>query len=83
MKKLMTTAIFLGLLGSFGGGLLSTALLIALWEDNYPPPTRIAEEVCQRHLAIIGISPRTPLTKRFFDISLSLLGLILAAPIWS
>jgi lipopolysaccharide/colanic/teichoic acid biosynthesis glycosyltransferase len=52
------------------------------WENNSPPSERIQEEVHQRHLEIIGEPGSVPLSKRLFDFTLALFGLIFSAPIW-
>src|SRR3989304_257973 len=52
------------------------------WENNSPPSEHIQEEVHQRHLEIIGEPWSVPLSKRLFDYTLALFGLIFSAPIW-
>ncbi|HLA97706.1 MAG TPA: sugar transferase [Anaerolineales bacterium] len=69
-------------LGSFFGGLLTTALNETLWENNSPPSERIRQDVHQAHLEVIGLPRPAPLWKRFFDIFTAALGLVLFSPLW-
>ena len=68
--------------GAFLGGLFATNLEERLWENNSPPSERVQHEVHQRHLEIIGVPGRVPISKRLFDIILALFGLFLSMPIW-
>jgi len=69
-------------LGSFLGSLIGSWQRYGFWEDNYPPPKEIRTSVHQKHLEIIGNPPGVPFPKRWFDILLSGLGLLIATPIW-
>ena len=69
-------------LGSFLGCLITTRRHLGFWEDNHPPPKEIREAVYLQHREIIGDPPPVPVSKRVFDILLSLLGLLISAPIW-
>jgi lipopolysaccharide/colanic/teichoic acid biosynthesis glycosyltransferase len=71
-----------GLSGAFIGGLAATARRSGLWEDNAPPAADIADAVFQRHKMVIGELPSTPISKRAFDFSLAVLGMLLSAPVW-
>lgn len=71
-----------GVCGAFLGGLIATGLNESLWENNSPPAERIQVEVYQRHRASIGQPAAGPWAKRLFDLLLSGLGLLLAAPVW-
>ena len=71
-----------GFCGAFLGGLLATGLDEGLWENNFPPTDAIKQDVQQCHLKVIGNPPRNFAAKRMFDLGLSLLGLIVSAPIW-
>ncbi|TET82897.1 MAG: sugar transferase [Anaerolineales bacterium] len=68
--------------GAFLGGLLATGLDEGLWEDNSPPTEAIKRDVQQCHLKVIGKPTWNFTAKRMFDLGLSLLGLIVSAPIW-
>jgi lipopolysaccharide/colanic/teichoic acid biosynthesis glycosyltransferase len=68
--------------GAFAGCLAATAWRETLWEDNAPPPEALQDEVLQIHRRVIGSRGRAPWTKRLFDVILSLVGLIISAPIW-
>ncbi len=68
--------------GAFLGGLLLTGMRLNLWEDNSPPPGHIRREVEKYHQEVIGSLPPTPITKRLFDLSLALAGLLISAPVW-
>lgn len=70
------------LVGSFFGCLIATRRHLGFWEDNFPPPQKIREAVYQKHRKIIGTPPPVPLPKRAFDILLSVIGLLLSAPVW-
>jgi lipopolysaccharide/colanic/teichoic acid biosynthesis glycosyltransferase len=71
-----------GGLGAFLGGLFSAGFQGGFWEDNAPPSARIQAEVLQVHQQVIGAQRKTPIAKRFFDISISLSGILFSAPIW-
>jgi len=70
------------MLGSFLGCLIATRRHLGFWEDNHPPPKEIRETVYQQHREMIGEPPPIPISKRIFDILLSLLGLLISTPIW-
>jgi lipopolysaccharide/colanic/teichoic acid biosynthesis glycosyltransferase len=69
-------------LGSFLGCLLATRRHLGLWEDNFPPSKEIRDAVYQIHREILGDLPGVPLPKRVFDLVLSKIGLVIAAPVW-
>lgn len=69
-------------LGAYLGGLLSTGINEGFWEDNSPPLERVKYEVHQFHLDYLERSRPTPISKRLFDLSLALVGLILSSPVW-
>jgi len=75
-------AVLAVLLGSFLGCLIATRRHLGFWEDNYPPPKEIRDTVYQKHKEIIGNPPPGPLLKRIFDLLLSIVGLLLSAPVW-
>jgi lipopolysaccharide/colanic/teichoic acid biosynthesis glycosyltransferase len=68
--------------GSFLGGLTATWLNEGMWENNAPPDVKSCAEVEQMHLQIIGAPGRTPAGKRLFDLALSLLAMLMSAPVW-
>jgi lipopolysaccharide/colanic/teichoic acid biosynthesis glycosyltransferase len=70
-----------GLTGSFSGGLLATSLKLRLWENNAPPPEHIQAAVWEWHREALG-SLQDGYLKRWFDVWLSLLGLLISAPVW-
>ncbi len=70
------------LLGSFFGSLIATRRHLGFWEDNYPPPKEIRTGVYDKHREIIGYPPPVSLPKRAFDVLLSVIGLLISAPIW-
>lgn len=68
--------------GAFLGSLAATAEIGGLGENNSPPSPAVQGEVERLHRQVSGSPRREPLGKRLFDISLSLLGLLLSAPVW-
>jgi lipopolysaccharide/colanic/teichoic acid biosynthesis glycosyltransferase len=68
--------------GAFTGGIMVTLARDGLWEDNSPPSQVVLEQVQQRHAVTIGTPTATPWPKRAFDILLSIVGLLLSAPVW-
>jgi lipopolysaccharide/colanic/teichoic acid biosynthesis glycosyltransferase len=68
--------------GAFTGSLIATRQETGLWEDNAPPPPAVTSEVERIHQSITGQPDRTPPSKRIFDLLLSIVGLVLSAPIW-
>jgi lipopolysaccharide/colanic/teichoic acid biosynthesis glycosyltransferase len=70
------------MLGSFLGCLIATSRHIGFWEDNFPPTKEIRDAVYQKHLEIIGDPPEVSLPKRIFDLVLSMIGLVISAPVW-
>lgn len=68
--------------GAFAGGLLATSLREGLWENNSPPPAYIQDEVHRLHLQLIGKPGPIPWSKRCFDFTLALFGLLLSLPVW-
>ncbi|MFC1996207.1 sugar transferase [Chloroflexota bacterium] len=75
-------AILAVLLGSFFGCLIATRHHLGFWEDNYPPPKEIRDAVFEKHNQIIGEPAQVPMPKRIFDLTLSLIGLLVSVPIW-
>jgi lipopolysaccharide/colanic/teichoic acid biosynthesis glycosyltransferase len=69
--------------GAFLGSLFATAINENLWENNSPPSTRIQTEVYHRHLEVIGMPKPGLRTKRFFDLCLAIVGIIISTPIWA
>jgi lipopolysaccharide/colanic/teichoic acid biosynthesis glycosyltransferase len=69
--------------GAYLGSLFATAINENLWENNSPPSTRIQTEVYQRHLEVIGVPKPGCWTKRFFDLCLAIVGIIISTPIWA
>ena len=74
-------AVILTTLGAFGGALLATGLNEGLLEVNTPPAS-LTLKVYQQHLQSIGVPGAEPGFKRWFDVILSFIGLILSAPVW-
>jgi lipopolysaccharide/colanic/teichoic acid biosynthesis glycosyltransferase len=70
------------ILGSFFGCLIATRQHLGIWEDNFPPSKEIRDAVYQKHREIIGDPPAESRPKRIFDLVLSILGLVLSAPVW-
>jgi len=70
------------LLGSFLGCLIATRHHVGFWEDNYPPPEELRKAVYEKHRQIIGVTTPVPLPKRVFDLLLSIVGLLVSAPVW-
>jgi lipopolysaccharide/colanic/teichoic acid biosynthesis glycosyltransferase len=68
--------------GSFLGCLIATRRHLGFWEDNFPPTKEIRDAVYQKHLDIIGDPPEVSLPKRIFDMVLSMIGLVISAPVW-
>lgn len=68
--------------GAFAGSLLNSGLREGFWENNSPPTEAIEREVYQRHQKVIEAPSPEPGLKRGFDITLSLTGLVLSAPVW-
>ncbi|MBC8330580.1 MAG: sugar transferase [Anaerolineae bacterium] len=60
----------------------SARLRASLWENNSPPSLQIQAAVYQLHLETIGHPPRGSWAKRGFDFLLSLVVLVISAPIW-
>lgn len=70
------------LFGSFIGALAVTFIREGLWENNYPPPEPVQQEVFRRHrVRFDSVSPPPPI-KRGFDFCLACLGLLVSAPVW-
>ncbi len=74
--------LIIAMVGAFSGGLLNTFFREPPWENNSPPSPRIQAEVRQRHTGVIGTPGGILLTKRLFDLGLSVLGLVISAPVW-
>jgi len=74
-------AIFVTTFGAFLGALISTAMKDGLIEVN-TPPVALTTGVYQKHLVIIGVPAAEPRAKRWFDVSLAVIGLIVSAPVW-
>lgn len=70
------------LLGAFAGGLAGTTIDMGLYEKSFEPLPRIAAEVRQHHLQLIGEPPRGLRSKRLFDLALATVGLAIFAPVW-
>ena len=68
--------------GSFGGMLLVTWRTTGLVEINAPPPDHVRTAVAGQHRFPANMRRAGSLIKRTFDISLSLVGLILSFPLW-
>lgn len=76
------TALAVAGLGAFLGGLAATYEFGGLWENNSPPSPAVQAVVEDIHRRVIGRPGREPWLKRLFDLSLSLVGLVLSAPVW-
>jgi lipopolysaccharide/colanic/teichoic acid biosynthesis glycosyltransferase len=76
------TDVAAGFLGAWLGGLLATALEVGLWENNFPPSPEVEADVLRIHRARLGKPSPPSRSKRVFDFTLSLLGLILSLPLW-
>ena len=59
---------------------LLQAMGARLWEDNQPPSEQIRREVFEAHRAFPA--KRIPFSKRAFDVSLALGGIVLSSPVW-
>ena len=66
-------------LSLFSGCLIASGLQFGLVEDTFPPSEEITQEVKRKYLAHTDKPPAIPLSKRLFDIVLSLLGIILSS----
>lgn len=62
--------------------LVHRELFSVLWENNSPPSEQIQIDVYRKHQEAIGELQRGSRAKRGFDILLSLLALIVSAPVW-
>lgn len=72
--------------------LLSLSIFIGCWiasgfqyglvENTFPPSEDITQEVKRKYLAHTQNPSALPLSKRLFDITLSLSGIILSSPLW-
>lgn len=69
-------------LGAFAAGLLTSGLQEGFWEDNLPPTRLVAAEVYRRHQARLPVLAPTPWSKRLFDLSLAVTGLLISTPVW-
>jgi len=70
------------ILGAFVGGLIATGIELKFWEDNSPPSHSVEKDVLLCHQKVITGELPVPASKRLFDISLALAGLILSSPLW-
>jgi lipopolysaccharide/colanic/teichoic acid biosynthesis glycosyltransferase len=70
------------LAGVFLGSFLASGKQDGYWENNSPPADWLQAEVLNCHLQLIGVPAREPASKRIFDATLALSGLILSSPIW-
>lgn len=69
-------------LSLFIGGMIASSLHYGLVEDTFPPSEEITREVKQKYLTHTHNPSPIPLSKRLFDILLSMLGLTLSSPLW-
>ncbi len=72
---LMTTA---GFIGCFA----SSNLMNGFWENNEPPPPKIEEAVLKAHLPYMGSNTKKSFLKRFLDILLAVISILISFPIW-
>ena len=68
--------------GSFLGGFLASNLEFGWWENNAPPSPEIEHEVLSRHQEYLGSPIKNSPQKRTMDILISLISLLVAAPLW-
>lgn len=68
--------------GAFGGMLLFTCRTTGLVEVNAPPSDHVRTAVAEKHQFPPNMHRSGLLVKRTFDISLSLVGLVLSLPLW-
>lgn len=69
------------ILAGFLGGFFASNLVKGFWENNAPPSPEIEKDVLLLHQNLMS-SPIKPFFKRFLDILLSLISLVLSSPIW-
>ena len=67
--------------GAFIGALLATSMNEGLLEVNTPPASQTMR-IYQQHLLSIGVPGAEPRATRWFDVSMSCIGLVLSAPVW-
>lgn len=75
-------SLLLGIAGALAGALGSSSLEFGIIENTFPPADDIQREVLQAHKARFGHPPPLRISKRAFDIALSLVALVLTAPVW-
>jgi len=68
--------------GSFAGMLAVTWQTTGLVELNAPPSASVRDAVMEKHRPFVDTRSARSLMKRAFDISLSLIGLVLSFPLW-
>jgi lipopolysaccharide/colanic/teichoic acid biosynthesis glycosyltransferase len=67
--------------GAVLGGFLSTTLTEGWVEQNYPPSAETKAWVKRQHQILLASKTRNPRSKRIFDITLAMIGLLISAPI--
>jgi lipopolysaccharide/colanic/teichoic acid biosynthesis glycosyltransferase len=81
VQHLDPLALMLNIAGPLAGMIAITWKTTGLIELNSPPSEYIRNEVIGKHEILLGTPPHGSLTKRIFDVSLSLTGLILSFPL--
>lgn len=79
---LLTFETGMAILGAFVGGVIATGIELNFWEDNSPPSENAEYEVLDFHREKIAYGLPVPFTKRLFDFSLALVGVIISSPLW-
>ncbi len=80
--SLKLSSLLLAGMGSLLGGLLATTLREGFVESNFPPDEVIQNDVLRRHSEIIGAPPGLTRSKRLFDVTLALIGVVVSLPMW-
>jgi lipopolysaccharide/colanic/teichoic acid biosynthesis glycosyltransferase len=75
-------ALTLTVTGCFAGMLAVTWQATGLVELNSPPSASVRDTVMEKHRLLLDTRSARSLIKRAFDISLSLIGLVLSSPLW-
>ena len=70
------------LLSSFGGSFLASSRELGWWENNAPPSPKIEQEVLTWHQGHMGSPIKNSPQKRLLDILITLISLLIAAPLW-
>lgn len=69
-------------MSSFAGSFIASNLKRGWFENNAPPSEQVQEDVVRLHLPYMDKPIKMPILKRFLDILLSLLSILISTPIW-